>query len=277
MGKQVAGIVLSLALNVGLGHVGAVSGGVPGHPTTAVHPTPDTPHLAQSCMSFHHLHLNDSRPPSLLDFYERLFDPATTRRVTTGGADGLQSGPMLILIGRGAGVREQVTALWHFGWGGVSLGETYLAHARREVAWEPPLPAGRLHLHVRSVTPRVAAAWYRDVLGARVELAAAVRAGASLPPPEHRMPEALVWLGATGLLIYRTEPPLLSTRGQRIDHVAIACTDLDAALADLGRRGAAVLAGPAVVGDLRSAMIEGPDHIALELVQQGAALASLAR
>ena len=36
-----------------------------------------------------------------------------------------------------------------------------------------------------------------------------------------------------GLLIYRTEPPLFSTRGQQADHLAIACTDLDAAIAAL--------------------------------------------
>lgn len=258
MAKQAPGIVLSLALNLASG-------------PPSLSPMGMTSEVPPACVSLHHLHLNDLRPPSLLAFYERLFDPATTRRVTTGGADGLQSGPMLILIGRGSSVREQVTALWHFGWGAVSLGETYLAHARREVAWEPPLPAGRLHLHVRSVTPRVAAAWYRDVLGARVEFPAApVRAGAVLPLPEHRMPEALVWLGETGLLIYRAEPPLLSTRGQRIDHVAITCADLDAALADLGRRGTTVLTGPAIVGDLRTALIEGPDHLALELVEQRA-------
>jgi lactoylglutathione lyase len=273
----VAGFILCLALNLAPGPVRAPAGGVAGHPTPAIHPASATAHLASPCLSFHHLHLNDSRPSSLLEFYERLFDPATTRRVTVGGADGLQSGPMLILIGRGSSAREQVTALWHFGWGAVSLGETYLAHARREVAWEPPLPAGRLHLHVRSVTPRAAAAWYRDVLGARVEFPAqAGRAGEELPLPEHRIPEALVWLGETGLLIYRTEPPLLSTRGQRIDHVAIACADLDAALIELSRRGTTVMAGPAAVGDLRTAMIEGPDRMALELVE-GAARPSLAR
>ena len=121
--------------------------------------------------AFHHLHLNDPRSSFLLEFYERLFDPATTRRLRWGGAQGLQSGPMRLLISHGPLVREAPTAIWHFGWGGVSLGETYLAHARREVAWEPPLPADLLHVHLRSVAPGVAAAWYRDVLGPRVSLA----------------------------------------------------------------------------------------------------------
>lgn len=237
----------------------------------AVHPAPGTGNLAPQTLpfSFHHLHLNDATPPFLLEFYERLFDPATTRRRMLGGADGLQSGPMLLLISRGIRAKQQTTALWHFGWGAVSLGETYLAHARREVAWEPPLPAARLHLHVRSVTPSAAASWYRDVLAARVELVAnPSRANADLPAPEHHMPEALVWIGDTGLLIYRTEPPLMSTRGQSADHLAVACPDLDASWRELQKHGVAVLAEPTLTADLRTAMIEGPDHMAIELVER---------
>ena len=217
---------------------------------------------------FHHLHLNDDKPPFLLEFYERLFDPALTSRVADGDNSGLRSGPMLLLIGKTAFDSSEPTALWHFGWGGVSLGETYLAHARREVAWEPPLPAGQLHLHLRSVTPTAAAHWYRDVLGARVEMAAlSPDRRAPLPPPEHRMPEALVWLGDTGLLIYRTEPPLFSTRGKRADHLALACDNLDDALVRLRRRGVEIVNGPAVRGRWRTAIVEGPDHLAIELVE----------
>lgn len=217
--------------------------------------------------SFLHLHLNDSPSPFLLDFYERLFDPATTRRLTANGVEGLQSGPMRLLISPVPVVRQQPTAIWHFGWGGVSLGETYLAHARRDVAWEPPLPAERLHVHLRSVSPLGAAAWYRDVPGLRVETDPPDDAIDQLPRPEHRMPEALAWIGETELVIYRTEPPLFATRGQQADHLAIACGDLDAAMATLRSRGAVVLAAPVTTANTSTAMIEGPDHIAIELVE----------
>jgi hypothetical protein len=217
---------------------------------------------------FHHLHLNDDKPPFLLEFYERLFEPALTSRVVEGGTTGLRSGSMLLLIGTGAGGRAEPTALWHFGWGGVSLGETYLAHARREVAWEPPLPAGTLHLHLRSVTPNAAADWYRTMLGARVEMAPPPKdRRAPLPPPEHRMPEALVWLGDTGLLIYRTDPPLFSTRGQRADHLALACDDLNGAIAHLRQRGVEIVGEPVLRGHWRTALLEGPDQLAIELVE----------
>lgn len=220
-----------------------------------------------ACASFHHLHLNDARPPFLINFYERLFEPAKTTRLSASGSDGLQSESMLMLISRAPDAPPLATAIWHFGWGQVSLGETYLAHARREVAWEPPLPADRLHFHLRSVAPRVAAAWYADVLGARVENTIASPLDTKLPRPEDRMPEALVWIGDTGLLIYRTEPPLFSTRGQRADHLAIGCSDFEATLARLRARGVSIALPPKSPGEARTAMVEGPDHIAIELVE----------
>jgi catechol 2,3-dioxygenase-like lactoylglutathione lyase family enzyme len=182
----------------------------------------------------------------------------------------LRAGPMLLLISKGNSGSPEQTALWHFGWGDVSLGETYLAHARNEVAWEPPLPAGRLHLHVRSINPVVAAEWYRDVLGARAAFAPPPRPAdrdAPLPPPEHRLPEALVWLGDTALLLYRTEPPIFSTRGKRADHIALSCGDLDETLARLTARGIEVLEAPQARGRWRTAMVRGPDQMAIELVE----------
>ena len=218
-------------------------------------------------LSFHHLHLNDAEWPFLLTFYERLFDPTRTTRLRAGDVDGLRSGTMLLLINRASFARPHASAIWHFGWGSVSLGETYLAHAGREVAWEPPLPSHLLHLHLLSVTPSAAAAWYRDTLGARVELAPPSPRSRDLPPPEHRLPEALIWIGETGLLLYRTAPPLLSTRGQRADHIAVACRDFDEMISRLRERGVTVTPGTAGGVDGRTAMIEGPDRIAIEIVE----------
>ena len=248
----------------------------PGAPSARpAHSAPESParwapeaRQAPQAPSFHHLHLNDAQWPFLLGFYQRLFDPAVTARFTVGDVDGLRSGSMLMLINRASLARPHASAIWHFGWGAVSLGESYLAHAGREVAWEPPLPPHLLHLHLLSVTPSSAAAWYRDVLGARVELAPLpLSSSRELPRPEHRMPEALVWIGDTGLLIYRTAPPLLSTRGQRADHFAIVSREFDRVMTALRARGVAVTVGAAAGVDGRTAMIEGPDQIAIEIVE----------
>jgi hypothetical protein len=207
-----------------------------------------TPQLA-----FHHLHLNGA---GLQEFYGRLFDPATTTTTPVAGYRALRSGPMLMLFGEPHAAADQTpavaagdTAVWHFGWGSVSLGESYLQHAAREVQWEPPLPAGQLHLHLVSASPATAAAWYRDALGARVEvLALAGDPGrTSGARPEQRVAEALVYFGEFALLIYRTDQKLVSTRGQRVDHFALA-------------------APGARFGETKAQLVEGPDHILIELI-----------
>ena len=218
-------------------------------------------------LRFHHLHLRDSSPLFRVEFYERLFERSMTRRVTFAGAAGLQTGTRLILVSSGLQGRERAAALWHFGWGKASLGETYLAHARGEVAWEPPLPPEDLHIHLRSADPVEAAEWYRDVLAATVQLAPRpARARGRLPPPEYRMPEALVHLGGIPLLIYRADTPLASSLGQRIDHLAFSCDNLPAVLSYLRTKQVAV---QTTDGDAAraGAMLVGPDRIAIELVE----------
>ena len=219
-------------------------------------------------LRFHHLHIRDAPTAFWIEFYERLFDRAVTKRVTFRDAPALQTGSRLIVVSPTQPERQLPAALWHFGWGKVSLGETYLAHARGEVAWEPPLPPEDLHVHLRSLAPLQAAAWYRDVLGARVELAAVPSTpSAPLPAPEHRMPDAAIEVGGLRALVYRTSGVLVSSIGQRIDHLAFSCDDLQSTLASLQARGVAILRGPDAEDGIRTAMIVGPDRIAIELVQ----------
>ena len=203
-------------------------------------------------LTFHHLHLNGT---AMQEFYARLFDPASTSLAPVNGYQALRSGPMLMLFGepRAPARPERATgdtAIWHFGWGSVSLGESYLQHAAREVQWEPPLPAAQLHLHLLSPAPADAAAWYRDTLGARVEVLQGARDPARVPAarPEQRVAEAVAYFGDFALLFYRTREPLFSTRGTRVDHFAL--------IAAGGR-----------FGDTPAAMMEGPDKIAIEVIR----------
>jgi hypothetical protein len=226
------------------------------------------PGTAPPALHFHHLHLGDGSPEFRISYYEKMFDRGIARRVEFAGAKGLQTGSRLILVSTRTPADTWPTGLWHFGWGMASLGETYLAHARREVAWEPPLPAEGLHLHLRSIAPASAAAWFRDVLGAIVDIAAETKKRDDpLPAPEHRMPEALVRLGGLDMLIYRTDPPLFSSIGQGIDHLGFSCEKLDDVVAYLKGRRVFVLREPFATSDARMAVIEGPDHVAIELVE----------
>ena len=53
-----------------------------------------------------------------------------------------------------------------------------------------------------------------------------------------------------------------------IDHVAFTVTDIDQALVWLRQHEVEVTKEPAVAGEVRVAMIEGPDRIAIELVER---------
>lgn len=226
--------------------------------------------LAQSTtpppVTFHHLHLNDAGD-RLINFYERLFDAEEIERFSLWGAEALRTGNVLLLASASASTAAgpaQASAIWHYGWGSVSLGETYLDHNLREVAWEPPLPARGFHLHLESLTPNIAAAWYREHFGADVEFAFAVE---HTPHRDLRRPLALVRVGGVGILFYKADQPLASTRGRRADHIAFAVPDLAAILTRLRAVDVVVLEPPHELGDTMAAMIEGPDRIALELVE----------
>lgn len=219
--------------------------------------------------TFHHLHLTDAGD-RLISFYERMFEPHEVERLAMWGADALRTGDVLLLASAsppGLTPSPQPSAIWHYGWGSVSLGETYLDHNLREVAWEPPLPARAFHLHLESVTPNVAAAWYREYLGAEVEFASRVE---STPHRDLRRPAALVRVGSVGILFYKSDLPLASSRGKRADHLAFAVPDLAAVLARLRASEAVVLEPPHPLGDATVALVEGPDRVAIELVETSA-------
>lgn len=216
--------------------------------------------------TFHHLHLNDAGD-RLINFYERLFDASEIERSTLWGAEALRTGRVLLLASPSPSnppASPQPSAIWHYGWGSVSLGETYLDHNLREVAWEPPLPARGFHLHLESLTPNIAAAWYREHFGADVQFASGVE---PTTQRDLRKPLALVRVGDVGILFYKADQPLASTRGRGADHIALAVPDLAASLARLRAVDVVVLEPPRALGDTMAAMIEGPDRIALELVE----------
>jgi 4-hydroxyphenylpyruvate dioxygenase-like putative hemolysin len=63
------------------------------------------------------------------------------------------------------------------------------------------------------------------------------------------------------------DEPLVGTRGQLYDHVALSVGDLDAWVAKLRGEGVTFLQQPYALGDTRAVMIEGPSREAIELVE----------
>jgi 4-hydroxyphenylpyruvate dioxygenase-like putative hemolysin len=63
------------------------------------------------------------------------------------------------------------------------------------------------------------------------------------------------------------DEPLVGSRGQLYDHVALSVTDLDAWIAKLRAEGVTFLQETYKLGDTRAVMIEGPSREAIELVE----------
>jgi hypothetical protein len=136
-----------------------------------------------------------------------------------------------------------------------------------------------IHVHLYSDAPLCAADWYRKHLGA-VSRSQAQRTGPcevpfaapSEPLGVIRSPATTVRIGEISLIIYpRQRPgPLVSTRGHVVDHIAVSYPDVAAELERLRKSGVKVLEEVHRFGNsnARAAMIEGPDSIAIELVER---------
>jgi catechol 2,3-dioxygenase-like lactoylglutathione lyase family enzyme len=252
--------------------------------------------------SFHHVHLNSTDPSKAIDFYTRTFD--VTKKARLAGFDGIQSEKIYLLFNQVAKPPASApdSAIWHFGWGSVAMESDYQKHLDNGVIFHTPItrlgsgllfayvkaPDGALveintsqtrafiHVHLYSDAPLCAAEWYVKHLGAtsRAQRSGPCEvpfAAPSEPLGVIRSPAATVRFGEISLIIYpRQRPgPLVSPRGHVVDHIAFSVSDLAVALDRLRKAGVKVLEEAHQFGDSKSraAMIEGPDAIAIELIE----------
>ena len=147
-------------------------------------------------------------------------------------------------------------------------------------------PAERFnHVHLYQEDPLCAQFWYQKHLNAPPragwggvsvsEAECKVPRGADRTWPAlnregmFRSPRAGVEFGDVALIWYANqgEEPLVSSRRQLQDHIALSVTDLDAWIDKLRGEGVTFLEEPYMLGDTRAVMIEGPSREALELVE----------
>jgi catechol 2,3-dioxygenase-like lactoylglutathione lyase family enzyme len=148
-------------------------------------------------------------------------------------------------------------------------------------------PAERFnHVHFYQDDPFCAQLWYQNHLNApifagRTSSSPLTEATCRVPRgPERswpalnregmfRAPSAAVVFGDVAFAWYvrQGDRPLVGTRGQLYDHIALSVTDLDAWVAKLRGEGVTFLEEPYPLGDTRAVMIEGPSREALELVE----------
>jgi catechol 2,3-dioxygenase-like lactoylglutathione lyase family enzyme len=142
------------------------------------------------------------------------------------------------------------------------------------------------HVHMWQEQPFCAQLWYlrhlnaaavasRTAEPARGEADCTVARGPdrswpSLEPEgTFRIPTAAVTFGDVALTWYmrQGEEPLVGTRGQLYDHIALSVANLDAWIAKLHSEAVNVLTDPYQLGGSRAVMIEGPSREAIELVE----------
>jgi catechol 2,3-dioxygenase-like lactoylglutathione lyase family enzyme len=144
-------------------------------------------------------------------------------------------------------------------------------------------PAERFnHVHLYQEDPIAAFHWYQTHLNAPVRpgyAPAAAPQGMQRGPDRtwpalnregmFRTPRAGVEFGDVSMMWYANqgETPLVPSRGQLQDHIALSVADLDAWIAKLRGEGITFLEDPYPLGDTRAVMIEGPSREAIELVE----------
>jgi catechol 2,3-dioxygenase-like lactoylglutathione lyase family enzyme len=261
--------------------------------------------LQQAAMtpSFHHVHLHSLDPAKAIDFYTRTFD--VTKKTQVAGFDAVQSEKMYLLFDKVKKAPSTAldSAIWHFGWGSTAMETDYQKHLANGVTFATPMtrlnanllfaymkaPDGALveintsntrafiHVHLYSAAPLCAADWYVKHLGAvsraqpRTTPCEVPFAAPSEPLGVIRSPSTSIRFGDISLIIYPRQRPatLVSPQGHVVDHIALGVADLNTMLERLRQEGVKVLQEPRAFGksSLRSAMIEGPDAIAIELVE----------
>lgn len=157
------------------------------------------------------------------------------------------------------------------------------------VEYQGNMPAERFnHVHMFHGDPFCAQQWYQKHLGltgrepTRADVARGTGAMANCQQPRGepswpslvktgtvRSPTAGVRIGDFALNWYprQGDQRLAPSRGQAVDHMAFTVTDLDARLTRMRADGVKVIEAVHRFGDGRAVMIEGPDQVAIELIE----------
>jgi catechol 2,3-dioxygenase-like lactoylglutathione lyase family enzyme len=139
------------------------------------------------------------------------------------------------------------------------------------------------HVHLFSADPVSAGEWYMNHFGLTRRGTAAVSREPRFRGDLQIGPSMSLMSDHVNLIIYPVEyskkqyasdwpqgqTTLVSSRGRIVDHIGFSVADLDAALKALRAAGVTVTAEPRSIaeGKIKFAFIEGPDRIAIELIE----------
>ena len=262
--------------------------------------------LAGQDTHFHHLHLNTTDPAAAVGFYPAKFD-AQKLALNGLPAVFAQKSWLLFNKVAQPPPSSILSAIWHMGWGAEDMKKEYARQLEIGTKFDTPItelfpnffyayvegPDKVLielnsarhhnfgHLHLISSDAVSAGEWYVKHFGARY-------LSGRPPTREPRFirqfqvgPSASLMMDNVNIIIFPWEyarqvwpewkerKEFESSRGRVIDHVSFSVDNLDATLTRLREAGVRIVSPPATDKDFgfRAAFLEGPDRIAIELVE----------
>jgi catechol 2,3-dioxygenase-like lactoylglutathione lyase family enzyme len=244
---------------------------------------------------FHHIHLNAVDPDASIRFYTSRL---RSERVSFGGADALRTTRGLFLFDKVAAPAEPngtTSAFWHVGWGSSDIRSLYDRLVKAGTPFQTPLTDMKKyldpkqthylyvlgpdkewvevfaetgsddfeHVHMRSADPDAAMQWYVRHFGFSPP---------SLLPGKPSSVGGPLWIDLIAFRFNRLagQSSFQSARGRVLDHFAFSVENLDQTLERLRGEGVTVVEAPREIygGALRSAFVQGPDNLQVELVQE---------
>ncbi|MBI3682885.1 MAG: VOC family protein [Acidobacteria bacterium] len=254
---------------------------------------------------FHHVHLNSLDPEAAIRFYTARFD-CERAAFAARPAVWAQKSWLLFDKVKAAPPHQTDSPIWHIGWGAEDMQAVYKKQVESGTRFHTPItdisdlanfkgfyyayvdgPDHALielntarhhnfgHLHTFSADPHAAADWYAKYFGVKA------RKSPSKEPRMYRNvqvgPSASFTMDNVNVIIYpgmyRGHTRFRTTRGTVFDHVAYSVDKLDEVMAQMTKDGVKVLQKPKKIkgSARRSAIVEGPDMIAIEIVEGHAA------
>lgn len=241
----------------------------------------------------HHVHLLSPDPAATVEFYASRLPSKRTQLL---GLAGLETPRGFVLVSPAAEVKPGKTALWHLGWGALDIRAEYIRQLDLGTPFAKPLeylvpgafvayiaapqgveveilPAkteGFVHIHLWSLHPVVAGEWYARFLGLRP-----TRPLTSAPVQVGRYTfSSAAYLDAGGVSLLIAPKPdeveaLAPSEGSAMDHLAFSVDNLDGKLLELRKSGTRILEMPREIAPgVRAAMVQGPDRMRVELIEQ---------
>lgn len=255
----------------------------------------------------HHVHLNSTDPARAISFYTAKFE-AERRTYQGQPAVWANGSWLLFTKTPTAPKSAITSGIWHIGWGGgEDMKGTYQKQLAIGSKFQTPLtdlsdqcdgkggdekflfayvdgpdhtlielnttPAGNHrfgHLHLLSADPVAAGEWYIKHFGLRVR---AINREPRSRCGRPTAPAALLLIGDISFIIYpvgnakaafpavwKDRAEIESSAGHAIDHFAFTVPNLKEALARIGAK--------PLRADAKSALIEGPDRVLIELLEE---------